>query len=137
MMSSSIGIFPIILIILICLIIISKFVLKICLVDRKINTKSLIISLFSIISYILNIINLPFNPRDNSKHTLANLIITSLSFLLSVLFIIITGTTIIDLCQYIVKGSKVFVASNIIACLILQFITLGLSITKFVIIKKN
>lgn len=137
MMSSSIGIFPIILIILICLIIISKFVLKICLVDRKINTKSLIISLFSIISYILNIINLPFNPRNNSKHTLANLIITSLSFLLSVLFIIITGTTIIDLCQYIVKGSKVFIASNIIACFILQFITLGLSITKFVIIKKN
>ena len=137
MMSSSIGIFPIILIILICLIIISKFVLKICLVDRKINTKSLIISLFSIISYILNIINLPFNPRNNSKLTFANLTITSLSFLLSVLFIIITGTTIIDLCQYIVKGSKVFVASNIIACLILQFITLGLSITKFVIIKKN
>lgn len=137
MMSSSIGIFPIILIILICLIIISKFVLKICLVDRKINTKSLIISLFSIISYILNIINLPFNPRNNSKLTFANLTITSLSFLLRVLFIIITGTTIIDLCQYIVKGSKVFVASNIIACLILQFITLGLSITKFVIIKKN
>lgn len=195
MMSSSIGIFPLILIILICLIIISKFVLKICLVDRKINTRTLIINLFSIISYILNIIiiillvgplitikntsgvanmpaflslismqeanvsqncinkliicysfnlviiilniiNLPFNPRNNSKHTLANLIITSLSFLLSVLFIIITGTTIIDLCQYIVKGSKVFVASNIIACLILQFITLGLSITKFVIIKK-
>lgn len=137
MMSSSIGIFPIILIILICLIIISKFVLKICLVDRKINTKSLIISLFSIISYILNIINLPFNPRNNSKLTFANLTITSLSFLLRVLFIIITGTTIIDLCQYIVKGSKVFIASNIIACLILQFITLGLSITKFVIIKKN
>lgn len=137
MMSSSIGIFPIILIILICLIIISKFVLKICLVDRKINTKSLIISLFSIISYILNIINLPFNSRNNSKLTFANLTITSLSFLLRVLFIIITGTTIIDLCQYIVKGSKVFVASNIIACLILQFITLGLSITKFVIIKKN
>ncbi|MEI3535201.1 MAG: hypothetical protein V8R16_00225 [Bacilli bacterium] len=105
-------------------------------VSQNCINKLIICYSFNLIILILNIINLPFNPRNNSKHTLANLIITSLSFLLSVLFIIITGTTIIDLCQYIVKGSKVFVASNIIACLILQFITLGLSITKFVIIKK-
>ena len=197
-MSCYLGIFPIILIIISCLFIVSNFVLKFCLIDKKFNIKSLIIRLSSTISYIFNIIivilllgslitiknsngeanipaflslmtmqslsasisqsclnklilcytfnlliiilsiiNLSFSLRTKEKFTLTSLVFSSVIAFFNILLIIITGITITELCQYIAQGSKIYVSSNIIASLVLQFITLGFVITKFVLLKKE
>lgn len=196
--SCSLGVFPIILIIISCLFIISNFVLKFCLIDKKFDIKSLVIRSSSTISYIFNIIivillvgslitiknsngeanipaflslltmqslstsipqsclnkliicytfnllivilsiiNLSFSPRTKTKLTLISLVFSSIIMFFNILLIIITGITIKELCQYITQGSKIYVSINIIISLVLQFISLGFIITKFVLLKKK